>query len=324
MYKNKVAVVTGCGSFIATNLCHELLKRGWNIYGIDAECYNANESQINLFKQYRNFKYINAKIEEIDWLPECDVIFNLAAESHVDNGNKNSKNFIDSNIHGVRNLLELMNNQITISVDKPLFFHFSTDEVYGDQLQGQVDEDSPVKPSNPYAATKAAADLFIQSWKRTHGLEYIIVRPSNNYGLFQYPDKLIPLAVKRLNRGKKIKLHNAGTPIRTWTHVNDTIAAVFLLLEKADRNRIYNISSEYEQTNLVTAKKIINAYFNKNALVEIDNYNEYLDLTRERPGQDIRYALSCNHLKQYGWVPKVDFDEEIVSLVNHYKESFIW
>ena len=117
-------------------------------------------------------------------MPECDVIFNFAAESDVDIGNQNCSNFVQSNIDGVRNLLEIINNRIIIKADKPLFFHISTDEVYGDISKGSFDENALLKPSNPYAATKAAADLLIQSWARTHGLEFIIARPSNNYGFF--------------------------------------------------------------------------------------------------------------------------------------------
>ena len=137
----------------------------------------------------------------------------------------------------------------------------STDEVYGDKEEGYFDENAQLNPSNPYAATKASADLLIQAWARTHGLEYIIVRPSNNYGIFQYHEKLIPLSVKRLRENKLIKLHNRGRPIRTWTHAEDTIDAMMLLFEKADRNRVYNISSEFEQNNYTTVQKIINCYF---------------------------------------------------------------
>ena len=131
----------------------------------------------------------------------------------------------------------------------------ATDEVYGDIQEGSFDEDSTLNPSNPYSATKAAADLFLKSWARTHSQNYLIIRPSNNYGTFQYHEKLIPLAVKRLKEGKLIKLHDRGKPIRTWTHVEDTVNAILLLIEKADINRIYNISSEFEQNNFDTVQK---------------------------------------------------------------------
>ena len=166
--------------------------------------------------------------------------------------------------------------------------------------------------------------MLIQSWARTHGLEYIIVRPSNNYGAFQYPEKFLPLAVKRLQRGKKIKLHDGGKPIRTWTHVHDTISAVMLLLEKGDKNRIYNISSEFEQTNLDTAKKIISTFYLGKPNRKIPDFEKHIDTTYKRPGQDVRYALRCDYLKQYGWIAQKDFDTEIEALVAHYKERFVW
>ena len=166
--------------------------------------------------------------------------------------------------------------------------------------------------------------MLIKSWARTHGLDYIIVRPSNNYGEHQYPEKLIPIAVKRLMRGKKIKLHDGGNPIRTWTHIQDTIDAVMLLVEKGEPSNIYNISSEFEQTNLDTTKKIISAYFLGTVTRTVESWMDHIDTNYKRPGQDVRYALHCNYLKQYGWQPTKKFDAEIVPLVKHFKQNFRW
>ena len=221
-------------------------------------------------------------------------------------------------------LLQLINNRIVIRADKPLFFQVSTDEVYGDLKEGSYDESAQLNPSNPYAATKASADMLIQSWARTYGLEYIIARPSNNYGLHQYPEKLIPLACKRLSRGKKIKLHNNGDPVRTWTHVEDTADALITLYEKAERNKIYNISSEFEQSNYETVRKLINSYFLGSIKRDVPDLTEHLDLSFKRPGQDVRYAISCEPLRNLGWSPKKVFDEELPKLVKHYKEKWVW
>ena len=323
--QTKTAIITGCWGFIGNHLTKRLLSEGWYVYGIDMFTYVSNNFQLQYFQENfpNRFQFFTDNIKKLNWIPECDIIFNLAAESHVENSFNNSKDFVASNIDGVRNLLELIHCTLS-SADKPLFFHFSTDEVYGDTKDKKFSEESPLNPSNPYSATKAAADLFIQSWARTHGLEYIIVRPSNNYGIFQYPEKLIPVTVRKLQRNKLIKLHERGKPIRTWTHVDDTIDAITLLVEKADRNQIYNISSEFEQNNFNTVKKVINSYFMGRATVEIPDYQKYMDLTPSRPGQDIRYAISCNHLKQYGWQPKREFDKSIVEIVNYYKWEFIW
>lgn len=322
----KIAVVTGYAGFIGSEFTRKLCEKGYYVYAID----NFNYVSDNVFadathQQYwERMTWVQGDISTIDWLPECDVIFNLAAESDVDVGNQNSANFVKSNIEGVRNLLELINKRILIRADKPLFFQVSTDEVYGDIKEGAFDEKAPLNPSNPYAATKAAADLMIQSWARTYGLEYQIARPSNNYGYRQYPEKLIPLAVKRLSRDKKIKLHNNGEPIRTWTHIEDTVDALITIYEKGEKNKIYNISSEFEQTNLETVRKIINSYFMGNIKRNIPDIESHLDRSYTRPGQDVRYAITCEPLRALGWEPKKDFDTEITKLVTHFKERWIW
>ena len=320
----KVAVVTGYAGFIGSTFTEKLLERGYHVYCIDRFSYLSYEDiSQKLINNYKGRVHcVLGDICHIDWLPECDVIFNLAAESDVDIGNQNVDPFFHSNIFGVKHLLSLIQKRITIRTDKPLFFQVSTDEVYGDIKEGSFDESAAMNPSNPYAATKASADLIIQSWARTHGLDYIIARPSNNYGLYQYPEKLIPLACKRLSRGKKIKLHNKGTPIRTWTHTEDTADALITLYEKAERNRIYNISSEFEQTNYDTITKLINCYFLENFNREVPDLESHLDFSFERPGQDVRYAISCEPLRKLGWKPKKEFDKEILKLVKHYKENW--
>jgi len=322
MYKH-IAVVTGCAGFIGTTLTKLLLEKDWLVYGIDKFTYAANETEMQwLLNTYPdNYVVIKNDIKDIDRLPECDVVFNLAAESDVDNSIVNMDKFIDSNISGVKNLLEIITHKsVQIKHNKPLFFQVSTDEVYGDRIEGSFDETDALIPSNPYAATKAAADMLVESWSRTHGLDYVIARPSNNYGENQYPEKLIPTVVRRLQRGQKIKLHDKGLPIRSWTHVEDTAEAFILLYEKACRNNIYNIQSDYEQTNIVTVKKIINAYFMGAIDIEIPDYDEHIDYNYDRPGQDIRYSISCESIKNYGWTPKKVFDEEITKLVNYYKK----
>ena len=324
----QIAVVTGCAGFIGITFTRFLLERGWLVYGVEKFTYAANdiEMQILINNYPDTFMVLKNDIKDIDRLPECDVVFNLAAESDVDNSIVNIDKFIDSNISGVKNLLEIITHKsVQIKHNKPLFFQVSTDEVYGDTMEGSFDETSPLMPSNPYAATKAAADMLIESWSRTHGLDYIIARPSNNYGENQYPEKLIPTAVRCLQRGKKIKLHNSGLPIRSWTHVEDTAEAFILLYEKACRNNIYNIQSDYEQTNIITVTKIINTYFMGAIDIEIPDYDEHIDYKYDRPGQDIRYSISCESIKNYGWSPKKVFNEEIVELVNYYKKrKWIW
>jgi len=322
----KVAVVTGCAGFIGSTFVRKLLEDKWYVYGIDAFTNAANTlvTQETMSAYPDRYTVLQANITTITSIPDCDVLFNFAAETDVDNGNDNCALFIQSNIDGVRNLLSIIKKKNSIKTDKPLFVQISTDEVYGDSVTGTFDENALILPSNPYAATKAAADLLIQSWSRTHDIDYIIIRPSNNYGPNQYYEKLIPLTVRNLDRGKKIKLHNKGTPIRTWTHVEDTIDAIKLIAEKGAINSIYNVSSGFEQCNYDTVTKIISAFFMGRLSIKVPKLEEHLDLTYNRPGQDVRYSISCDPLKDLGWSPKKEFDKEIVSLVNKFKKEFKW
>lgn len=317
-----IAIVTGCAGFIGLNFIKRLLADNWYVYGIDKLTYAANVKDLqSLIISYPDtFNFMHEDIATVAWLPEADVIFNFAAESDVDNSNKDSSTFVQSNIAGVQNLLQLINNRIVIKTDKPLFFHISTDEVYGDIESGYFSETSILSPSNPYSATKAAADLLIQSWSKTHGLDYIIVRPSNNYGPLQYPEKLIPLTVKRLLRGKKVKLHNNGQPVRTWTHVEDTINAIICIYKKGKHNTIYNISSMFEQKNIYTVEEIVKGYLGYTPV----DMSLYIDNNYKRAGQDVRYAISCEPLIALGWTPSKVFSVEITHLIEHYKKRFVW
>lgn len=324
----QIAVVTGCAGFIGITLTRKLLESGWNVYGVDKLTYVANTDELlSLEIDFReSFNFVDSDICELDRLPECDVVFNLAAESDVDNSILNIDSFIKSNIDGVKNLLRLItHNSVQNKHNMPLFFHMSTDEVYGDIEEGSFDEKSPLNPSNPYSATKAAADMIIQAWSRTYKLEYILARPSNNYGYHQYPEKLIPTAVRRLMRGKKIKLHNEGKPIRSWTHSEDTADAMILIYEKGRRNSIYNIQANFEQTNFETVKKIINFYFMGSVTRDVPDLSNHIDYTYGRPGQDIRYSITCKPLEDLGWKPKKEFDVHIPELINHYKQKrWVW
>jgi dTDP-glucose 4,6-dehydratase len=176
-----------------------------------------------------------------------------------------------------------------------------------------------LKPSNPYSAAKASGDMLVHAWNRTYDIKYIILRPTNNYGIGQYPEKLIPLSVKSLTRGKKIHLHNNGTPVRNWLHADDTAEAVLSIIDSGNFNEIYNVAGGFEQTNTDTVKKIIKAYYGTD-----DNWQQYVDFSVVRPGQDVRYALNDRKLKNLGWSPKKNFDKEIKNIVDYYKNNFIW
>jgi dTDP-glucose 4,6-dehydratase len=198
----------------------------------------------------------------------------------------------------------------------PTLVHFSTDEVYGDIAQGAHTETDILKPSNPYSASKAAADMLVLAWARTYKIPYVIVRPTNNYGIGQYVEKLIPKAVKYLTIDRPIDLHDKGTPIRTWLHVSDTASAVTTIIESGVTNEIYNISGNTEKQNIEVVTKIVKLVTGK------DDISEHIcDVVR--PGQDVRYAINDTKLQSLGWKATAIFDKELENIVKYYQDNFI-
>jgi dTDP-glucose 4,6-dehydratase len=314
----KIVYITGCLGFIGSYITRTCLKKGWHVKGIDKMTYAANKILLDEFKKYTNFSFVHCDINDLKFLYDCDYIINTAAETHVGNSIANSDEFIHSNINGVHNLLGLIKNYRQEGTDIPTLLHFSTDEVYGDIKEGAHIETDLLKPSNPYSATKAAADMLVLAWGRTYNLPYIIVRPTNNYGIGQYVEKLIPKTCKFLKLGRKIPLHNNGTPIRNWLHAADTAEAIIKIIEKGVKNEIYNIAGNFEQTNYDTVKKVI---LNWSGDKDVD---KYIDWSYSRAGQDIRYALDDSKLRKLGWEPKAQFNLELDPIIDYYKEKFIW
>lgn len=322
----KLVVITGCLGLIGLHVTKKCLGKGWKVYGIDKCTYAANMNYLEDFKTFENFTFVNEDIATLKYLPDCDYVINIAAESHVGNSIIESEDFIHTNVTGVKNLLDLIRKKPQNVDDQPIFFHFSTDEVYGDIDAGEHVETDILKPSNPYSASKAAADMLIFAWARTYGIKYLILRPTNNYGVGQYPEKLIPICVKHLQRGKKIRLHDEGEPIRNWLHADDTAKAAITIIESGSTNEIYNVAGGFEQKNLTTAVKVINSfkYHTGQYLEKEDPVEDYLDLTFKRPGQDVRYALNDDKLRSLGWKPERQFDEELQKIVKYYLKNFKW
>lgn len=311
----KVVYVTGCLGFIGFHVTKKCLDKGWRVIGVDKETYAANLQFLPELQKYPTFKYIKQDIKDITYLLDCDYVINTAAESHVDNSIVGSEVFLNSNIYGVHNLLQILQkNKFKV----PTLLHFSTDEVYGDIVEGSHTETDLLKPSNPYSATKASADMLICAWARTHNIPWVIVRPTNNYGIGQYVEKLIPKAVKYLSIGRKIPLHEHGTPRRTWLHVSDTANAIIKIIESGVTGEIFNISGNAEDSNINIAKKIITLCNGS------ENYDDYLDFSWGRKGQDVRYSIDDSKLQKLGWKAVADFDQELSVIVNYYKENFVW
>jgi len=318
----KVVYVTGCLGFIGSYVTRACLSLGWLVKGVDKITYAANPDLLQEFYQHDNFSFIESDINDLKFLYECDYIINTAAETHVGNSIANSDEFVHSNVNGVHHLLELIKNYRQETAKTPTLLHFSTDEVYGDIEEGAHVETDLLKPSNPYSATKAAADMLVLAWARTYNLPYIIVRPTNNYGIGQYVEKLVPKASKYLGLGRKIPLHNNGTPIRNWLHASDTADAVVGLIIRGVQNEIYNIAGGFEQSNYETVKQVIEEYYGFS--LDDEGMKEYLDLSYSRAGQDVRYALDDSKLKALGWKPKATFKQELPEIVKYYKNKFIW
>ena len=324
----KLVVITGCLGFIGSYTTAACLRRGWKVYGIDKETYASNSLEslraMVPSENWENFVFTKRDICDIKELPDCDYVINIAAETHVGNSIIDSADFIHSNITGVKNLLDIIRRKPSNIASKPIFFHFSTDEVYGDIVEGSHTEESHLSPSNPYSASKAAADMLVKAWARTYGVDYILLRPTNNYGIGQYPEKLIPLVVKHLQRGRKIRLHDNGEPFRNWLHASDTAQAVIKIIESGVTNEIFNIAGGFEQKNKDTVKKIINSYFNGSLDRKLVDYKDDLDLSYVREGQDVRYSIDDEKLRQLGWEPVKNFDQEIDKIVVYYKHNFKW
>ena len=318
----KVIYVTGCLGFIGSYVTRACLEKGWYVKGIDKITYAANAELLDEFNTYKNFTFVQCDINEIPFIHDCDYIINTAAETHVGNSIANSDDFVHSNINGVHHLLELLRNFRYESSSTPTLLHFSTDEVYGDINNGAHTETDLLKPSNPYSATKAAADMLVLAWGRTYNIPYIVVRPTNNYGIGQYVEKLIPKSCKYFNLGRKIPIHNNGTPIRNWLHAYDTANAVITIIESRIKNEIYNIAGGFEQSNIDTVKKVIKEYIGR----EPDKFDmeKYIDLSFSRAGQDARYALDDSKLRALGWKPTATFDTKLPGIVKYYKNKFIW
>lgn len=314
----KTVYITGCLGFIGIHVTRACLARGWYVIGVDKITYASNEWALEEFSNSDRFLWINQDINDLDRLHDCDYIVNMAAETHVDNSIVASDVFLRSNVNGVHHLLEMI--RVLPDYKRPVFVHFSTDEVYGDILDGSHRETDLLAPSNPYSASKAAADMLILAWARTYGLRYNILRPTNNYGIGQYVEKLIPKSIKYLTMGRKIDVHDRGEPVRTWLHADDTASALLRVITHGSVNEIYNISGNIELPNRETVKKILSLYFDRDMS---DQWEDFIQ-PGHRVGQDVRYSIDDSKLKSLGWQAQADFDQELARVVAWYKTNFVW
>lgn len=313
----KTIVVTGGHGFIGSHFIEKCLAAGHKIINVDKLTYAANKDFDKGFNQHK-YRHIWQDIAELPQLPPCDIIVNFAAESHVDNSIEANDIFLRSNIVGPHKILELIksssiNNRMHgWHYKMPLFVQISTDEVFGDILEGGFKEDDVHTPSNPYSATKSAAEQLVVSWGRTYGIPYIITRTTNNYGPRQHPEKLIPAVITRLLRGDKAVVHGDGSYVRNWIHVIDNVDALYMLIDEAAENQSYHIASpeEYSVREIV---EMVAERFGR-------TFDEVADMSSDRSGADLRYALDTTKIERLGWKPKHNMKDTLDETIAHYRK----
>ena len=316
----KKIIVTGGLGFIGSNLIKILLKKNYKVLNVDKVTYASNFYNTKLFKKNKNYKFVKCDLKNIKKLTKIvnnykpDGIFNLAAETHVDRSIDGPRNFIDSNIIGVFNLLEIFKN-FSKKNPRTKLIHISTDEVYGDILKGRSDENYPYIPSSPYAASKASSDHLVFSYVRTYKISAIVTNCSNNYGPRQHPEKLIPKLIYNLINNKDLPIYGDGKNSREWIHVDDHCEALILVLKKGKIGNFYNIGSNKNLNNLEITK-----YLLKLAKLKFKTkLKSKIKFVKDRPGHDIRYALNSNKIKnEFNWQPKIKFSEGIRKTFNWY------
>lgn len=323
----KTFIVTGCAGFIGLAFTKHLFASNQHtyplypqniVYGIDKFTYASrhNKESIEILKQvdregFQKFTFLEKDISDIDYLPNADYIINFAAETHVDNSINNQSSFVRSNILGVERLLQLVRQKP--KHDRPLFVHISTDEVYGDNPpENGFTEESPINPSSPYSASKASADALVMGYCKTFGIDYMIIRPTNNYGFGQYPEKLIPKNIQLLDRGKKMIMYGDGKNKRYWLHVSDTVKAILCAIENGKPNNIYNVSGDVVLENREVLRLIYKGY---NRIADFENlsYNyllgDYCISVPNRLAEDKLYKVNDSKIRSLGWKPlKNDFE----------------
>lgn len=312
-------LVTGVAGFIGSNFIRLILqdKPDIEIIGVDVLTYAGNLENLDDCIQHANFRFVRADIcdeEAISPLfkEDLDAVINFAAESHVDRSIHGAQAFVQTNIAGVQVLLDLIRKN---NVDR--FLQISTDEVYGSLgPTGLFTEDTPMSPNSPYSASKAAADMLVQAAHHTFGMNTVITRCSNNYGPYQFPEKLIPLFITNLAAGKKVPLYGDGMNVRDWIHVQDHCEAILVVLEKGESGRAYNIGGDCELTNIDIARRILS---------HMKRDESFIEYVKDRPGHDRRYAMDYSRLNhELGWQPKYKFEQGLAQTIDWYLNHEDW
>ena len=316
-------LVTGAAGFIGGNFSHYLVDRysNYQIIGLDALTYAGNLQTLESIIEKDNFKFVKGDITDRSFILELfekesfDIVINFAAESHVDRSIENPEIFLKTNILGTQ---VLMDASLKFKVKR--YHQVSTDEVYGDLPLDRPDlffnEETPIHTSSPYSASKASADLLVQAYHRTFGLPISISRCSNNYGPYHFPEKLIPLMIKKALANESLPVYGTGENVRDWLHVYDHCVAIDLIIHKGKTGEVYNIGGHNERTNLEVVKTISR---------ELNKPETLIRYVKDRKGHDMRYAIDPTKIeKELGWKPKYNFDTGIIQTIKWNLDNQEW
>lgn len=314
----KRILVTGGAGFIGSNFIRYVLKNTDDyVINLDALTYAGNTKNFEDLLTNKRYNFIHGNILNrtlVEWLIsslDIDTIVHFAAETHVDRSIVDPESFFETNVMGTFRILDAM-NKYNPDIH---YHHVSTDEVYGSVVNGSSTEESPYKPNSPYAASKASSDHVVRSFGHTYELRYTISNCSNNYGPYQFPEKLIPRMILSALSGHGLPVHGDGTNVRDWLYVDDHSSAIMTILEKGVLGESYNIGANEERQNIEVVNKICEL---------LKNYHPTIEFTRDRLGNDRRYSLDVCKLYNLGWKPSVFFDEGLEKTVQWYLENLDW
>lgn len=314
-------LVTGGAGFIGSNYVRKLLSGGYGPEGqhdvvvLDALTYAGNPANLDPVRDKSGFAFVQGDILDIDLVNDLvksvDAVVHFAAESHVDRSISGSREFIMTNVVGTHTLLEAAR---TSGLGK--FVHVSTDEVYGSIPEGSWDEECPLLPNSPYSASKASSDLIVRSYGRTHKMNVVTTRCSNNYGPYQFPEKVIPLFVTNLIDGKNVPLYGEGLNVRDWLHVDDHCRGIHMVLEGGRAGEIYNIGGGTELTNKELTGLLLEA-----CGADWDR----VDRVEDRKGHDLRYSVDISKISnELGYQPQVEFKQGLAEVIQWYRDNRSW
>ena len=306
--------MTGGAGFIGSNFVHHMINQtSCTVINLDKLTYAGNLNNIKDLRHEKCHKFVRGDIRNqklVNSLArKVDAVVNFAAESHVDRSIRTPQVFTETNVLGTHVLLEACRR---FGVR---FEQISTDEVYGSRAKGSFGETDPLNPSSPYSASKAAADLLVNSYYVTHGLNVSVTRSTNNYGPNQHPEKLIPRLVMNALRGKPLPIYGSGKNVRDWIFVEDNCRAIQFVLEKGEKGQIYNIGGGNERKNIDVATEI---------LKRLSLPGTRIELVSDRLGHDYRYSLECDKIHRLGWRPQVDFEEGLQKTIDWYTVNQWW